>query len=223
VRPGYESGSKTLNATGEAVLRWLDRCSGTEALDRVLQHLPAESVHLTGGAIRDHFVGRERPRDLDLVVDLPPSEIFPSLDRTYRHRPTVFGNRSYRVGAWTVDVFPAATITGRLVPVEVALTYSDLSINSLAVRCSDAELLDPMDGMRDIRDRRARPLPRGWDGDEQLQALLMERFLELVERFDLRIPDWSVVDAAANRLEDCGNDSYTRVVARYRERRGLDQ
>ncbi len=186
LRPYYEPGS----ATRELAQR-LERAG--------------HECYLVGGTVRDAFLDRLSP-DVDLTTDARPDEV-ERLVTGWADHVWLQGQRFGTVGAekdgLTMEI---TTFRGEVYrpdsrkpdveyanDVETDLSRRDFTVNAMALRLPDPDLVDPFDGAGDLAARRLRtPLaPEVSFVDDPLRMLRAARF---VAAFGLT-PDASLVDA----------------------------
>ncbi len=123
----------------------------SEALDAARRGLAGERAWLVGGAVRDRLLGRPTS-DFDVVVDADPARAARAVARAAGGAASFalseeFG--SWRVVArnrsWQLDVEPL-----RGGSIEADLAQRDFSINAIAQPLAGEELIDPLDGARDL-------------------------------------------------------------------------
>ncbi len=181
-----------------------------EATDELARRFTAagHAVYLVGGSVRDALLpgaGSEES-DIDLTTDARPAEI----ERIVRGwaddvwtQGARFGTigcrkdgRIYEITTHRAEVYvpdsrkPEVTYGD---DIEHDLSRRDFTINALALRLPDMELIDPFDGLGDLAAGRLRtPLdPEISFGDDPLRMLRAARF---AARFSL-VPDEALVDA----------------------------
>jgi poly(A) polymerase len=172
------------------------------------------SLYLVGGSVRDALfpgpAGTAEPHDLDLTTDALPAEI-ERLVRGWADDVWTQGERFGTIGCRRgTQVYEITTHRAEVyVPesrkpevtfgddVVVDLSRRDFTINALALRLPDMELIDPFDGLGDLAAGRLRtPLdPEISFGDDPLRMLRAARF---VARFSLE-PD-PALTAAVERM-----------------------
>jgi poly(A) polymerase len=187
-----------------------------EATEEVARRFAAagRSLSLVGGSVRDALfpgpTGTVAPHDLDLTTDALPAET-EGLVRgwaddiwTQGERFGTIGCRKgtqvYEITTYRAEVYvpesrkPEVTFGQDL---EVDLSRRDFTMNALALRLPDMELIDPFDGLGDLAARRLRtPLnPEISFGDDPLRMLRAARF---AARFSLE-PD-PALTAAVERM-----------------------
>ena len=126
-----------------------------------VQSLFNKPVYLVGGAVRDIFLGLE-PKDFDFCSSLTPTEIkqqLKGIHRTYlageRHGTigfkvkeelieiTSFRTEAYKDGSRSPEVKFVTDISEDL-------SRRDFTINAIAIRCDNYNLIDPFNGLDDI-------------------------------------------------------------------------
>ncbi len=116
---------------------------------------PDPEVYLVGGSVRDYLMGRH-PADLDLAVGADALAYAETLARKIKGRLVVLGKERfslYRIvkGPVAIDIAPlkghdiASDIDGR-----------DFTINGLACRLSDGQIIDRVGGIYDLDNKRIR-------------------------------------------------------------------
>jgi poly(A) polymerase len=187
-----------------------------EATEEVARRFAAagRSLSLVGGSVRDALfpgpTGTATPHDLDLTTDALPAET-ERLVRgwaddiwTQGERFGTIGCRKgtqvYEITTYRAEVYvpdsrkPEVTFGDDLA---VDLSRRDFTMNALALRLPDMELIDPFDGLGDLAAGRLRtPLdPEISFGDDPLRMLRAARF---AARFSLE-PD-PALTAAVERM-----------------------
>ncbi len=172
------------------------------------------TLYLVGGSVRDALFpgpgGTAEPHDVDLTTDALPAEterlvrgwaddIWTQGER-YGTIGARKGTQVYEITTHRAEVYapesrkPEVTFGDDLV---VDLSRRDFTINALALRLPDMELIDPFDGLGDLAAGRLRtPLdPEISFGDDPLRMLRAARF---AARFSLE-PD-PALTAAVERM-----------------------
>ena len=179
----------------------------TEALARRFA-AAGKTLYLVGGSVRDALfpgAGREGS-DFDLTTDARPDEI-EGIVRGWaddvwtqgarfgtigcRKGSRVYEITTHRAEAYVPDSRKPEVTFGDDITVD--LSRRDFTINALALRLPDMELIDPFDGLGDLAAGRLRtPLdPEVSFGDDPLRMLRAARF---AARFSLE-PDPALVEA----------------------------
>jgi len=187
-----------------------------EATEEVGRRFAAagRSLYLVGGSVRDALfpgpAGTAEPHDLDLTTDALPAEIerlvkgwaddIWTQGEKYGTIGCRKGGQVYEITTHRAEVYvpdsrkPEVTFGDDVV---VDLSRRDFTINALALRLPDMELIDPFDGLGDLATGRLRtPLdPEISFGDDPLRMLRASRF---AARFSLE-PD-PALTAAVERM-----------------------
>ena len=183
-------------------------------------------LYLVGGSVRDAFaVGVGAPGravDLDLTTDAPPDEI-ERLVKGWADSLWLQGKRFGTVGAakdgrrFEITTHRAEVYTPDSRKPEVAfgdsieadLARRDFTVNAVALRLPDFELVDPFGGLADLAAKRLRtPLaPEVSFGDDPLRMLRAARFMAA---FDL-VPDEGLVAAVKSMADRLSIVSAERI------------
>ena len=174
-----------------------------------------KSLYLVGGVVRDAILNRLDPADLDFTTDARPDEIESIIDGfadavwTQGKRfgtigmvkgPTRFEITTFRAEAYRPDSRkPDVAFSDAI---EADLSRRDFTVNAMAIRLPDLQLVDPFGGVADLAAHRLRtPLgPEISFTDDPLRMLRAARF---IAGYDL-VPDDELVDAVTalhGRLE----------------------
>lgn len=165
-------------------------------LERVRSACAALPVYLVGGAIRDALCGFPVD-DIDLVVEGDPAPLIDELDSGAKMHER-FGTSELRIAGHAVDIARARTerypFPGSLPEVTPGsitddLARRDFTINAIAVPLNGQvslpdSLLDPFNGMRDLRAGVLRVLHRDSFRDDPTRALRAARYAARLD-FDL--------------------------------------
>jgi poly(A) polymerase len=164
-------------------------------------------IYLVGGSVRDALVGgSDGKEDLDLTTNARPDEIerlvsgwADSVWITGKRFGTIgckkggrhFEITTHRAEAYVPDSRKPEVVFGD--SVELDLSRRDFTINAMALKLPEIELLDPFDGIADLAQKRLRtPLdPEESFGDDPLRMLRAARF---ISRFEM-VPDADLVSA----------------------------
>jgi len=152
-------------------------------------------LYIVGGPVRDAFAGDSAPsgqKDLDLTTDALPDEV-EQLVKGWADAVWLQGKRFGTIGLRKGDqVYEITTHRAEVyVPdsrkpevsfgtsIEVDLSRRDFTVNAMALRLPDLELVDPYDGLADLAAHRLRtPLrPEVSFGDDPLRMLRAARFM----------------------------------------------
>lgn len=185
--------------------------SATDPLS-VLQRL-AGQAWLVGGAVRDELLGRST-QDFDVVVDGEIRPLARALGRaTGAHSfalSETFG--AWRViardRAWQIDLTP---LTGGSLSDD--LGRRDLTVNAMARKLGDAQLIDPQGGLADLQARRLRMVSDHAFRDDPLRIMRLAR--QAIELdFAVDPPTRAAAVAGASGLSDVAGE---RVFAELRQ------
>lgn len=173
------------------------------------------SIYLVGGTVRDLILGRPLTKDFDFTTDARPDDIERLVNgwadavwTTGKRFGTIGakrGDREYEITTHRAEAYspdsrkPDVQFSDR---VEADLSRRDFTVNAMALRLPEPELIDPYGGAVDLAAKRLRtPLaPEESFTDDPLRMLRAARFLA---GYELE-PDPAVVDAVAclhERLE----------------------
>jgi poly(A) polymerase len=165
------------------------------------------SVYLVGGSVRDAMLGETDPdADLDLTTDADPDEIEALVsgwaDTLWttgkrfgtiglRKGPHHFEITTHRAEAYSPDSRKPEVVFGD--SIELDLSRRDFTVNSIALKLPEVELIDPFGGIEDLAAKRLRtPLePSDSFADDPLRMLRAARF---IARFEL-VPEPGLVGA----------------------------
>jgi tRNA nucleotidyltransferase/poly(A) polymerase len=116
---------------------------------------PGPGVYLVGGSVRDYLMGGH-PADLDLAVSSNALEYAKTLASIISGRLVVLGKERfslYRIvkGPITIDVTP---LKGRDIVSDIE--NRDFTINGLACRLIDGQIIDRVGGLDDLNKKRVR-------------------------------------------------------------------
>ena len=175
------------------------------ALEAARSALAGQPVWVVGGAVRDRLLGRETD-DVDLAVDGDVRSAARTLARSAAG--TAFP-LSEAWGAWRV-IGPRRAWQADLVgleegSLEVDLARRDFTVNAMAQRLEDDEVVDPLGGAEDLAARRLRATRSDAFDHDPLRVLRLAR-LACELRF---APDEETVSAArarAPRLPDVAQE-----------------
>lgn len=185
-------------------------------------------VYLVGGIVRDLLLGRaSHDADLDLTTDARPERIKGILEDwadAVWEQGREFGTIGARKGSTTFEVTthraeayvaesrkPKVTFSD---DIAADLSRRDFTVNSMALRLPDLELVDPYDGVADLAAQRLRtPLgPEVSFSDDPLRMMRAARFVagygltpeaELVAAIDQLRSRLDIVSAERVRDELC--------------------
>ena len=186
-------------------------------------------LYLVGGAVRDGIVGRPggdetAPMDVDFTTDALPDEIEAIVrpvagavwtqGKRFGTIGCTFGGRRYEITTHRAEAYENDSRKPEVAfgdDIDEDLGRRDFTVNAMAVRLPDLELVDPFDGLGDLAARRLRtPLdPDTSFSDDPLRMLRAARFVagyglepeaRLVEAIHRLAPRLSIV--SAERIRD---------------------
>ena len=146
---------------------------------------------VSGGAIRDHLLDRS-PADVDLLSDAHPEEsskLLESWSGNIGDTARPFGVVECVHDGLLIQVVPYHTLECNTWPmplsaikgnnVEDHLACSDATINSIALRLVNLEVIDPFDGISDLENRLLKTPVSPWVtvGNSPLLSLRIARFV----------------------------------------------
>jgi tRNA nucleotidyltransferase (CCA-adding enzyme) len=203
--------------------RRLEALVGIERL-RAAARQAAVPVYLVGGSVRDLLLGRQRV-DLDAAVEGDPLEVAEALGGEVRAYER-FGTASVRFDDHAVDLvatraesYPRPGALPEVRPATLAedLARRDFTVNAMAVPLhGEVALIDPHDGLADLRSGVLRVLHERSISDDPTRALRGARY---AARLTLE-PDPDTL--AQLRETDLGTVSAERVEAELRTLAGED-
>ena len=146
-----------------------------DALEAARRALAGTEAWVVGGVVRDALLSRETV-DVDLVVGGEPEAAARTLAReagaTAFPLSEAFG--AWRVvareGSWHADISPLAGGS-----IEADLGHRDFTINAMARRLGDDELIDPWSGSADLAAGRLRMVSTHAFSDDPLRTLRLAR------------------------------------------------
>ncbi len=146
---------------------------------------------LVGGPVRDVFLGRS-PGDIDLTTDAPPERVL-EITRTWADSAWLvgiaFGTVGLRKGDAIIEIttyrserYAADSRNPEVrygTSLEDDLLRRDFTVNAMAARLPDCELVDPFGGLRDLTAKVLRTPGRPEDSlnDDPLRILRAARFV----------------------------------------------
>jgi poly(A) polymerase len=194
-------------------LQWLVRADAPSVELAKLFRSAGHEIYLVGGSLRDALLGRT-PSDLDFATSARPDEIRETVDgwadAVYGvgeqfgtvgvrksdevHEITTFRDEIYRHESRKPEVSYSDNI-------ETDLSRRDFTVNAMALRLPDPELIDPFGGLTDLAERRlSTPLSAEVSfTDDPLRMLRLFRFMSEIGF----VPDeetMSAVSEMADRL-----------------------
>ena len=197
------------------------------------------ALYLVGGVVRARFLGDTGP-ELDFATDARPEETVKVL-RGWADRHYLQGVEYGTVGARKGDkVFEITTFREEVYPederkphvtfgkdVTTDLSRRDFTINAMAIRLPEGELLDPFGGLKDLAAKRLdTPLdPHVAFSDDPLRMLRAARFVSQLEVTPApRVPE--AIEEMRHRLEIVSaeriQEELNKLLLGARPSRGLD-
>lgn len=174
-------------------------------------------AYLVGGAVRDWLLGAPSIDDLDFAVDGNAVELGRALRAAHGGELTehaMFNTVRWFWSGESVDVAmtrseryerPAALPSVTAAPVEIDLYRRDFTVNAIALRLSDNQLLDPFDGASDIGKRTLRGLHESSFVDDPTRLLRGARYAaRLGFAVDSQTRTW--IDAGVRHLRELSGE-----------------
>ncbi|HUZ18971.1 MAG TPA: CCA tRNA nucleotidyltransferase [Acidimicrobiales bacterium] len=186
-------------------------------------------IYLVGGTVRDAIAGRPGggaafgpDADVDFTTDARPDEIEALVagwadavwlqGKRFGTIGCLHGGRRYEITTHRAEAYDPSSRKPEVVfgdDIEGDLSRRDFTVNAMALRLPDLELVDPFDGLGDLAARRLRtPLdPEESFSDDPLRMLRAARFLA---GYDLE-PDPALVAAITTMRERISIVSAERI------------
>ena len=178
-------------------------------------------LYLVGGSVRDAFLGLDPP-DLDFATSARPDDtrrVLRACADDVWDTGARFGTISGRKGGHHIEI--TTYRSDRYTPgsrhpdvdfgddITADLSRRDFTLNAIAVDVRDGSLLDPFDGLRDLRERRLRtPVePEVSFADDPLRMVRLARFTSVLDA----APDPATEDAARRMAQQLDTISMERV------------
>jgi poly(A) polymerase len=145
---------------------------------------------LVGGSVRDIFLAR-RSADLDLTTDAPPDQVLQITNGWADRVWTIgidFGTIGARKGSWLLEITTYRSEEYDASSRKPSVSYGssltgdlarrDFTVNAMAVRLPEHELVDPFGGLSDLRERvlRTPGKPEDSFADDPLRMMRAGRF-----------------------------------------------
>ncbi len=195
-------------------LRWLVE-PGSPHLELAERFVAAgHTLYLVGGSVRDALLGRHHG-DLDFTTDARPDEVKGivadwadsvfSVGEAFGTVGVVKGGRVYEITTFRSEVYREDSRKPRVEfsdSVEEDLSRRDFTVNAIAIRLPDVEIVDPHGGLADLAKRVLRtPLePKVAFSDDPLRMLRLYRFVATLG-FEPDPAAERAVEEMAGRLE----------------------
>ena len=184
-------------------LRWLVE-PGSPHLELAERFAAAgHSLYLVGGSVRDALLGRDHG-DLDFTTDARPDQIKRvvrgwadsvfTVGEAFGTVGAVKEGRTYEITTFRSEVYREESRKPRVSfsdSVEEDLSRRDFTVNAIAIKLPDAEIVDPHGGLADLARRVLRtPLdPAVAFSDDPLRMLRLYRFMATLG-FEARRKQW---------------------------------
>jgi tRNA nucleotidyltransferase (CCA-adding enzyme) len=159
----------------------IDALPGIDAVRRIAERVP---TFLVGGAVRDLLMGEDGV-DLDIAIE-SDAEALSDIPGYEPERDELFLTGRLTVGDQVIDIaqtraesypHPGALPEVRPAPIGEDLARRDFTLNAMAFPLSEgAELVDPHEGLDDLRAGRLRVLHGGSFIDDPTRALRAARY-----------------------------------------------
>ena len=196
-------------------------------------------LYLVGGSVRDLYLGRVSP-DLDLATDATPDETLATLKGLTRatwEQGRAFGTIGAEISGVRVEITTFRTESYRpasrhpevaFAPdVKSDLSRRDFTINAMAVKLPEKDLVDPFGGVNDIRAGVLRT-PGDPDvsfSDDPLRVLRAFRFMAQLD-FAVERDTLAAIERLAGELRNISaeriRDELTKLLVADRPARALD-
>lgn len=178
-------------------------------------------LYLVGGPVRDAALGRAR-RDLDFATDASPElthDIIKPIARSVWLQGARFGTVGAQIGDTHVEITTFRTERYRpesrhpdvsfATDIETDLSRRDFTVNAMAMRLPELDLVDPFGGMKDLSKRLLKtPVePEASFRDDPLRMLRAFRF---AAQLDFKV-DGEVLDAITELKDLIGTVSAERI------------
>lgn len=228
------------SAIQENLLRFQTRLKNDPLLfflNRLTSEYPQARVYLVGGMVRDGLMGRPDSRDFDVVVGgMTPSRLERFLAREGK---VILAGKAFGVFKFTpkgadprqqIDValprrehstFPGGYRDFEVqsdadLPIEEDLSRRDFTVNAMAWDWRTSQLLDPFDGLGDMRSRRIKAVgePSARFGEDYSRMLRALRF-SCQLGYDIESLTWTAVRENMSHINDLRSDRPMERVVPY--------
>ncbi len=175
------------------------------ALFQAARLLPAQKgVYLVGGCVRDLLIDQP-PADYDLAVSGSPEGYARLLAAKFGGRPIAIGPDHHRLFRVVADrrIFDLSPLVGA--SIEEDLKNRDFTINAMAFDLAGQNLVDPLDGLRDLQTRTLKMAsPRAFANDPLRQL----RAFRLAAQFGCRIEAdiLAAINAMVGTIQGCAGE-----------------
>jgi len=138
---------------------------------------PNDEVYIVGGWLRDEIMGI-KTMDMDLAVPFDPAKLAASTAKSLNGRCIVLDekNRIYRVILFDSEISCLDISKFKGATIHKDLAMRDFTINALARALKGADIIDPMSGLDDIKQKTIRVCSPAAFKDDPLRMLRAFRF-----------------------------------------------
>jgi tRNA nucleotidyltransferase (CCA-adding enzyme) len=219
----------------ESGLEKLRMLSESPKLTGLLSLLGREECYLVGGTVRDALLGKDAA-DVDLTTPLPPDTVRERLEKGGIHVvPTGLKHQTVTAvvdgSHLEITTFrgPGMKPEGGVVQgltIEEDLRYRDFTVNAMAFSVSSKQLIDPLNGVRDLERERVRTCgsPTERFSEDPLRLLRFVRFAVQLH-FALDEKSASVAKSQADNLAKVSveriRDEFVKILLSPEPTRGL--
>lgn len=176
-----------------------------EAVQALIESAAEHRVdaHLVGGVLRDRFLGLPS-RDVDAAVSGRGEEVAQEAARRLGARLVHLGGKDFgayrligdsRSGPWVLDLWDREGS-----PLEEDLARRDFTVNAVALSLPDATLVDPHEGLGDLRRRALRATTAASFSGDPLRVLRLPRLLVQLPGFTADTETLALARASAAAL-----------------------
>lgn len=165
---------------------------------------PSDGAFLVGGCVRDLIAGKP-PADFDLAVSIEPEAYARQLADKYGGRPVAMGparHRLFRIVAFD-RVFDISPLVGD--SIETDLKNRDFTINAMAFDLAGQALIDPENGLADLKNRIIKMVAPDAFINDPLRQL---RAFRLAAQFQWRIEAQTrlAIKTSAGLIQTCAGE-----------------
>lgn len=124
-------------------------------------HASGHHAYIVGGAVRDLLVGN-KPKDFDIATDAQPNRIrrlfrnSRAIGKRFRLVHVFFGTKIIEVSTFRSET--SAGFQNEYGDIEEDVFRRDFTLNALYYNPADGRIIDYVGGVKDIRDRKLRPV-----------------------------------------------------------------
>lgn len=134
-----------------------------KSLDLIREYGALDGVYLCGGWVRDYFIGKKPDKDIDVFIDCSPNQLQDLIKHLSRHGKVEYGQygspRFYsneKDNHEYIDIVPFYNFMVSETPVSdiYSLLHNfDISANAIAIDLKKRILINPENGVQDIKDK----------------------------------------------------------------------